>query len=568
MVIMEAVQSARTSDLLKIGFCAATGAAVVYWIKSVHDRLTYHPFPGPRGGLLGVNIPRVGPEPMEEIFRAYTDAQCSPVSLRVKGMLCVLLGDMQDVRENLKPRPVTLRRNQIFTLVFDTKPGCPGLFTAEGEEWKRQRRAYASALTSMRVHDFLPIMFRKTAILMQQFESQGMAKNIGERLDDCFTDFICEAALGMELNYMEGFPIGRATTKERFQFKTATKLRFRTSARELIADPLLAFIATRLPRWFACRWEKIRVCYERGETCTRIAGKWLRRKYLEIKSDRSKARENCLMDQALLNMLDEGPCDAWSEQQMLDTLNTNFFTFFLAGSETASSTTAWLVYFLCKHPEWQERCRRQVLSVLDGAHWSSFSAAQLKELTVLRACLNECMRMSPAVPMQSAEVNSDDYFVRGQHVPRGTIVFFLTRFASTESSGLTDPLAFRPERWIDAASGKLRSESEVGNSILGFGAGPRMCPGRQLGEMEVLVTTAASLATFPVWSMQQKAAEVKRQERITVKPNPLGVRFKGGGCSREDARLVQGRMSSLSAPALLEIEPPFSELCVWEKCGA
>lgn len=143
----------------------------------------------------------------------------------------------------------------------------------------------------------------------------------------------------------------------------------------------------------------------------------------------------------------------------------------------------------------------------------------------LRACMLEAIRIEPTVAALSGMVHASDYTVRGRRVPKNSIVVGLKRIACTVASDLEEPLAYKPERWL-SADGTLRNEQEVGAGILTFGGGPRACPGRGLAETEVVVMTAAALASFALWTMLQKPEEVKRADVLTIAPGPLGIRFE------------------------------------------
>lgn len=104
------------SKTLKLGVCALAGTlGVCYAAKRAYDALCYYPFPGPRGGILGIKVTTMNPQAIEKLFLDHTDAEFSPVSLRVRGLLLVLLGNEQDIRKDyFKNRPVTVQRINVF----------------------------------------------------------------------------------------------------------------------------------------------------------------------------------------------------------------------------------------------------------------------------------------------------------------------------------------------------------------------------------------------------------------------------------------------------------------------
>lgn len=515
-------------ELILCGAFAAAGTLAVYVGKLLHG-LLYYPFPGPRGGLLGVKISAATGKTLEPLFLEHSDAEFSPVSLRIHGVLVVIIAAAVDIQKANQSRPDGLHRFPVMTLL-DLKPESPGLFTAEGDEWRRQRRAYAPAFNAKNVNEMLPVIKDKTARLMRIFEQREIVTDVVDLLKLCTADIICEAALGLDFNRLERAQEDDDDEKED-ELRALPRLlqqRFSVSMRKLVRNAHLAILAWLTPRWFCSRWDAVREFFQIGEQVSTLTARLVRRKLDEIKQDPSKAKAKCLMDQAVLQMLREDG-DLWTDRQALEVLNSNMATFFTAGSDTTAHSTAWFLYFLCAHPDWQRKSREQLARVLGGRDWATLTSEELKELTVLRACLLESLRLEPTVATFGARVNAPDFSIRGRAVPRGSVVIQLMRLATSRAPGLKEPEAFKPERWLDPATGALRSEREVGAGVVVFGGGPRACPGRLLAEAEMLTIAAAALARFGEWEMAQAADEVGRLDLLTVAPGPLTIRFCKGG---------------------------------------
>ena len=63
----------------------------------------------------------------------------------------------------------------------------------------------------------------------------------------------------------------------------------------------------------------------------------------------------------------------------------------LAGIDTTTHTTSFLLYNLAKNPDKQEKMRREVLSVV-GPKGSPLTPGALNELHYLKACIKESLR--------------------------------------------------------------------------------------------------------------------------------------------------------------------------------
>eukprot|EP00961_Rhodomonas_salina_P246628 3332129-Rhodomonas_salina.2 len=246
-------------ELILCGAFAAAGTLAVYVGKLLHG-LLYYPFPGPRGGLLGVKISAATGKTLEPLFLEHSDAEFSPVSLRIHGVLVVIIAAAVDIQKANQSRPDGLHRFPVMTLL-DLKPESPGLFTAEGDEWRRQRRAYAPAFNAKNVNEMLPVIKDKTARLMRIFEQREIVTDVVDLLKLCTADIICEAALGLDFNRLERAQEDDDDEKED-ELRALPRLlqqRFSVSMRKLVRNAHLAILAWLTPRWFCSRWDAVRL---------------------------------------------------------------------------------------------------------------------------------------------------------------------------------------------------------------------------------------------------------------------------------------------------------------------
>ncbi|EGZ17699.1 hypothetical protein PHYSODRAFT_504330 [Phytophthora sojae] len=121
--------------------------------------------------------------------------------------------------------------------------------------------------------------------------------------------------------------------------------------------------------------------------------------------------------------------------------------------------------------------------------------AQVNELVYLEAVVKEAMRLNPAVPSNIREALEDVVLCDGTVVKAGEAVSW-----SSYSMGRMphvwgpDAKQFKPERWIDATTGKLMAVSPLKFPL--FNAGPRVCLGTKLAMMEIKITTASVLSKY------------------------------------------------------------------------
>lgn len=77
--------------------------------------------------------------------------------------------------------------------------------------------------------------------------------------------------------------------------------------------------------------------------------------------------------------------------------------FFIAGFDTTNATFCHVLYFLCKHPEWQERLCTE-LSGIEEINYES-----LRDLKILNAIINETLRLKPALLIFERTCIQDHY---------------------------------------------------------------------------------------------------------------------------------------------------------------
>jgi cytochrome P450 len=84
--------------------------------------------------------------------------------------------------------------------------------------------------------------------------------------------------------------------------------------------------------------------------------------------------------------------------------------------------------------------------------------------------------------------------VGGINLPAGTAVFLLTRYGGLHEPAFTAAGQFQPERWLTAPL-----ESRTGHAphtMMPFGGGPRVCPGRTLAFLEIKAVMAMLCRNF------------------------------------------------------------------------
>lgn len=188
-----------------------------------------------------------------------------------------------------------------------------------------------------------------------------------------------------------------------------------------------------------------------------------------------------------------------------------------AGRDSTGSTLGWLFLCLARDPAIFHPLREEILQRF-GTDTSDISCQALKSCTYLQHCIQEAMRLYPAVPVNATRTAlHDTTFPRGGgadgqspvFVAKGTAIDFVT-FRTHRDPSLwgEDADQFRPERF----EGK-----RVGWEYIPFNGGPRACLGQNFALATVGYTTVRLLQTFDSIENMDDSDEVLYNANLTMR---------------------------------------------------
>lgn len=462
--------------------------------------------PGPRGAaLLGGDA---DPGRLHLVLEAWAREFGPLFRFRLPGKRFLVVSDPALVCRLLRDRPEALRRGARLARALE-EGGVRGVFTAEGEDWRLQRKFVMRALTPEIIHRFFPRLAAHTERLRRRWLDAARAGRPVDLLRDlkAFTlDITIALALGHDSNNLEqDDPLLRDIS---FLFDgLALELTAPGSQRrgpDSLGDPAAASAFQRV-----------------HDTILRIVAAARRR--LEAEPALRASPRNML--EAMVAACDE-PGSRLNDEHVVG----NALTMVFGGEDTTSHSLAWMAWFLAGDPDAAARAREQSLDVLAGAlvleHYGD-----LARLGYLDAAARETMRLKPVVPVIVLEPHQD-MLVDDVEVPAGTTIMCLLRPAPEHGGG---DACFRPERWLAEAAGSNPPQSHP------FGAGPRFCPGRYLAMAEIKAVISMLVTNFEL-SLARDAVPVEERYGFTMKPDSLPVVLHPrAGLSRELERTASLR---------------------------
>ena len=145
-----------------------------------------------------------------------------------------------------------------------------------------------------------------------------------------------------------------------------------------------------------------------------------------------------------------------------------------------------------------------------GASGLGLTAVSVSTLPFTEAVVKESLRLFPPAWSLSREaVEADE--VAGWHIPAGAAVWLNQWTVHRDPRFYEEPLAFRPQRWLDGLERRLPRFA-----FFPFGGGPRLCIGLSFAMMEARLALAALAQRFRLTRVSE--GPVQLLPSITLRP--------------------------------------------------
>ena len=177
----------------------------------------------------------------------------------------------------------------------------------------------------------------------------------------------------------------------------------------------------------------------------------------------------------------------------------------IAGSDTTSTTLAATLFYLVRTPSALARLTKEVRGAFSQVE-EIVSGTELNGLVYLKACIDEALRLAPAVPGAiPREVMEGGAVVDGVFLPAGTDCGTPVYSIHRQEKYYRAAGDFVPERWLEGATCSASgmewktTQEEVDTArraFCPFSIGPRGCIGKSMAFMEMRLTLARLLFLF------------------------------------------------------------------------
>ncbi len=375
---------------------------------------------------------------------------------------------------------VLLDRERVFIKDWTTRSLGPvlgnGLFTSEGDFWRRQRNLVAPALHRKQIGAYVEIAARRAADYVASLRD-GEVRDVKPDMTRLTMEIVAEALFGADL--------GDAATRV-------------ARALEQALHAFEALIYT-WRRFVPAAWAQPvrRQLADASAALDAVVVDIIRKKRASPGADDLLSR--------LLAARDEGGA-GMSDQQVRDEV----VTMLLAGHETTAMALSFALWFLAAAPA---ACAR-IAEEAGGALASTEDVARLATAT---AAFKETLRLRPPVWLFGREAQRDCVVGRWQ-IRKGEQVLVAPWLMHHDARWFDEPRAFRPARWTPAWE-----EALPRHVYLPFGGGLRTCAGLHFALMEGAVVLATLCRAMTIERVD--GDELALSPAITLRPRD-GVRLR------------------------------------------
>ncbi|KDP43007.1 hypothetical protein JCGZ_25193 [Jatropha curcas] len=163
-----------------------------------------------------------------------------------------------------------------------------------------------------------------------------------------------------------------------------------------------------------------------------------------------------------------------TDQQLKD----NILTLLVAGHDTTTAALTWLVKFLDENPQVLERLREEHREIQSKRReGENLTWSEVNSMPYTNKVISETLRRATILPWFSRKA-AQDFEIDGYTIKKGWSINLDVVSIHHDPEVFPDPYKFNPSRFDET----LRPFS-----FLGFGSGPRMCPGLNLAKLEICV---------------------------------------------------------------------------------
>ncbi|CAM3824609.1 MULTISPECIES: cytochrome P450 [Flavobacterium] len=470
--------------------------------ESVQEKIrTLEDLPSPKAIPLFGNAHKTPPKDFNNVLEDWSRKFGEPYFWKFFSRPVVVFNEAESVKEIMRNRPGAFRRFSKVREIFN-EMGIHGIVTAEGAEWRLLRTALAPAFNNRSLELFFPEFSDITERLMHYWKDKCQKEktfDITADLKRYSVDITSIHLFNEDLNTIE---------KKDDTFHASIDIVFSAIYRRL---------NTPVPYWKLIKFpqdHKLDMAMKKieGEINDLIAKA---RKKLENITDFSQVKG--LMETMIIARDEEGSKRKLSDKE----ITNNLLLLMLGGEDTSANALTWMFYYLSRHQEIQEKVHQEAVSVLKNENLPRDKNHILNAFPYLRAVIQETLVLKSPTPFVILEAN-EDTIVSDIMIPEKTIVVVMNRISDMKRYEIEHHNDFDPERWLDVVNGEYTLKPNS-NLNLAFGYGPRLCIGKSLALIEMVLIASMMVKNFKILPPKDEDYEIKEYFDFLLRPKGLEI---------------------------------------------
>ncbi|XP_047340609.1 cytochrome P450 78A7 [Impatiens glandulifera] len=187
------------------------------------------------------------------------------------------------------------------------------------------------------------------------------------------------------------------------------------------------------------------------------------------------------------------------------------------GTDTTALLTEWVMAELVLNRTVQSKLKTEIQS-------QPINGIDLSKLPYLQAVVKETLRVHPPGPLLSwSRLSISDVCVsNGMVIPAGTTAMVNMWAICHDPTIWSDPFVFKPERFLPEAGGAHVDVRGSDMRLAPFGAGRRVCPGKNLGLATVSLWVAELVRNFEWGEEKTRPVDLSEVLKLSCEmENPL-----------------------------------------------
>ncbi len=377
------------------------------------------------------------------------------VAVKIFGIQSYLLFHPEHVREALVNSHEAIVRFERGPRVFSDAHG-QSVLVAEGEPWKRKRRALQPGFSPRRVEAFAPLMVAAFETALRTWPKQA-------RFEIDFEQAMTQATMDVIMRTLFSSDADADARAAEVAVRDLTE----EGNREM-------FWPRTAPSWMPWKAKKRRAIAILDN---------LVRRHIAARADRADLQAGEDLLAMMMQLRTEDGELAFTGEALRD----ECMTIFLAGHETSATSLAWWGWCMAEHPEIAVLAADEVNAQL-GQRAPTFS--DIAHLPYLTQTIKESLRRYPSVPALLSRRTTRELVLGGTTIPKNAMLQITPGLMQNDERWFPEPDAFKPERFAPDAPEVPRG------AWMPFGAGPRVCLGSHFALTEITLIAAMLLQRF------------------------------------------------------------------------